>query len=147
MSEQQKIRRAKRLLTMAEQARGTARAELAASHQKLNAAAEERQAAEKRLHEDHRRTGASPEWLLAELDQEARRRDLNSALEQERKADSETVLASQKAAEVHQKHRVLERFHNNIHDRIEDTSRRKEALDADAFALVIWSRKSSTHNS
>lgn len=147
MSEQQKIRRAKRLLTMAEQAREAARAELAASHQRLNAATAERQAAEQRLHEDHRRVGASPEWLLAELDQEARQRELKSAVEQERKADAETVLASQKAAEVHQKHRVLERFHDNINDRIEDASRRKETLDADAFALVIWSRKSSTQNS
>jgi len=147
MSEQQKIRRARRLLTMAEQARETARAELAASHQKLNAATEERQVAEQRLHEDDRRVGGSPEWLLAELDQEARRRDLKGALEQEKKADAETVLASQKVAEVHQKHRVLERFHNNINDRIEDASRRKETMDADAFALVIWSRKSSTPNS
>lgn len=143
MSEQQKIRRARRLLTMAERAKETASAELAASHQKLHAATEERQAAEQRLHEDNRCVGGSPEWLLAELDQEARRRDLKSALEQEKKADAEAILASQKAAEVHQKHRILERFHDNIHDRIESAIRRKDTLDADAFALVVWSRKSS----
>jgi hypothetical protein len=144
MSEQQKIRRAKRLLTMAERAMETARAELAASHQKLHAASEERQSAERRLHEDNRCVGASPEWMLAELDQEARRRDVRSALEQEKKADAELATAKQKAAEVHQKHRVLERFHDNISDRFEGAVRRKEALDADAFALAIWSRKTSS---
>ena len=46
MSERQKARRAKRLLSMAEQARGRARAELAQTHQRLQVVEAERQAAE-----------------------------------------------------------------------------------------------------
>lgn len=144
MSEQQKAKRAKRLLSMAEQEREAARLRLAESNQRRSAAVEERELAERRLHEDHRRAGHSPEWLLAELDQEARRRDLRRALEQEKSADADVVVAGQKAQEAHQKHRVFERFVTNITDRIADGTRRQESRDADAFALAMWTKQATS---
>jgi rubrerythrin len=137
----QKQHRAKRLLSMAEEAREQARAELAQTNQRLHAAETERQLAEKQLLEDHRSTGRSADWILVELDQEHRRRELKQALEAEKKTQQEVVVAEQKAAAAHQKHRVFERFHDNIAHRIESKERRKESTEADSFALVMWSKK------
>ena len=144
MSEMQKARRAKRLLSMAEEARERARAELAQTNQRLQVVEAERQAAEHRLRQDTRGVGGSADWLLAELDHESRRRDLKSAIEDEQKVAREVVVAEHKASSAHQKHRVFERFHGNITDRIEQGARRKESLDADAFALVMWAKKQGT---
>jgi chromosome segregation ATPase len=143
MSEQQKARRAKRLLSMVEQEREKARAELAQTNQRLSAAEEERRRAEARLHEDHRGAGRGADWVLADLDHEHSRRALKKAVDVEKKAADEVAVAEQKATAAHQKHRVFERFHDNIHERIEQTARRKEAVEADAFALVMWSKKQS----
>jgi hypothetical protein len=141
MSESQKQHRAKRLLSMAEEVREKARAELAQTNQRLHAAETERQRAEEQLREDHRGTGHSTDWILAELDHEHRRRELKKAIDVEKKTQQEVVVAEQKAAAAHQKHRVFERFHDNIANRIEATTRRKENLAADDFALVMWSKK------
>jgi hypothetical protein len=143
MSEQQKARRAKRLLSMVEQEREKARAELALTNQRLSAAEEERQRAEARLREDHRGAGGGADWMLAELDHEHSRRALKKALDVEKKVTAEVVVAEQKATAAHQKHRVFERFHDNIHERIATGARRKEAVEADSFALVMWSKKQS----
>ena len=144
MSEQQKARRAKRLLSMVEQEREKARAELALSNQRQSAAEQERRLAEERLHQDHRSAGRGADWVLAELDHEARRRALKQAQEVEKKAAAEVAVAEQKAQAAHQKHRVFERFHDNIHERIAQGARRKEAVEADAFALVMWSKQQSS---
>jgi hypothetical protein len=141
MSEAQKQRRAKRLLSMAEEARERARAELAQTNQRLHDAETERQQAERRLHEDNRGAGRSADWVLAELDHEHRRRELKKAFDVEKKAQQEVVVAEEKATAAHQKHRVFERFHDNIAERIEQTVRRKESAEADAFALVMWSKQ------
>jgi rubrerythrin len=141
MSEMQKQRRAKRLLSMAEEAREQARAELAKTNQRLHAAEAERQLVEQKLLQDHRAAGRSADWVLAELDHENSRRELKKALDVEKKTQQEVVVAEQKAAAAHQKHRVFERFHGNIAHRIEATARRKETLAADDFALVMWSKK------
>jgi hypothetical protein len=146
MSDQQKAKRAKRLLSMVEQEREEARQRLAVSHQRLSAAVEDRELAEKRLHEDHRRAGHSPEWLLAELDQEARQRALRKAIEHEKKADADVAVAGQKALEAHQKHRVFERFVSTITDRIADATRRQESRESDAFALALWTKQSTHHD-
>ena len=144
MSEAQKQRRAKRLLSMAEEVREKARAELAQTNQRLHDAETERQHAEARLHEDNRGAGRSADWVLAELDHEHRRRELKKALDVEQKAQHEVVVAEEKATAAHQKHRVFERFHDNIAERIEQTVRRKESAEADAFALVMWSKQQAT---
>lgn len=141
MSEMQKQRRAKRLLSMAEEAREQARAELAKTNQRLHNAETERELVEQKLLEDHRTTGRGADWMLAELDHEHSRRELKKALDVEKKVQQEVVVAEQKASAAHQKHRVFERFHDNIATRIEATARRKEATEADAFALVMWSKK------
>jgi hypothetical protein len=141
MSEMQKQRRAKRLLSMAEEAREMARAELAKTNQRLHAAEAERELVEQKLLEDHRSAGRSADWMMAELDHENSRRELKKALDVEKKTQQEVVVAEQNAAAAHQKHRVFERFHGNITSRIEATARRKEAVEADAFALVMWSKK------
>ena len=145
MSEQQKAKRAKRLLSMVEQEREEARQKLALSHQRLSAAVEDRQLAEQRLHEDHRRAGHSPEWLLAELDQEARQRELKRAIALEQEADADVAVAGQKALEAHQKHRVFERFVSTITDRIAEGARRQESKESDAFALAMWTKQSTDH--
>jgi len=129
---------------MVEQEREKARAELALTNQRLTAAEEERRQAEARLHEDHRGAGRGGDWVLAELDHEHSRRALKKAQDAEKKVAAEVVVAEQKATAAHQKHRVFERFHDNIHDRIEQAARRKEAVEADAFALVMWSKQRSS---
>lgn len=144
MSEMQKQRRAKRLLSMAEEAREVARAELAKTNQRLHNAEAERQTVEQKLLEDHRAAGRGADWMMAELDHENTRRELKKALDVEKKVQEEVVVAEQKAAAAHQKHRVFERFHGNIASRIEATARRKEAIEADSFALVMWSKKQTT---
>ena len=144
MSEMQKQRRAKRLLSMAEDAREQARAELAKTNQRLHAAESERQVVEQKLLEDHRSAGRGADWMMAELDHENSRRELKKAIDVEKKVQQEVVVAEQKATAAHQKHRVFERFHDNIATRIEATARRKEATEADAFALVMWSKKQTT---
>jgi hypothetical protein len=126
---------------MAEEAREVARAELARTNQRLQAAEAERQLFEQKLLEDHRSVGRSADWMLAELDHENSRRELKKALDVEKKTQQEVVVAEQKASAAHQKHRVFERFHDNIANRIESTARRKETLAADDFALVMWSKK------
>jgi hypothetical protein len=128
---------------MAEQEREKARNELALSNQRLNVAEEERARAEQKLLEDHRGAGQVGDWLLDELHLVASRRELRAATETKKKAAAEVATAEEAAAAAHQKHRVFERFHDNIADRIAQGARRKEALDADAFALVMWSKKRS----
>jgi hypothetical protein len=143
MSEIQKQRRAKRLLSMAEEAREKARAELAQKNQQLQSAADERERVERKLLEDHRGAGRSADWMLAELDQENSRRELKKAQDLEGHAQQAVGEAEKKASAAHQKHRAFERFHDNIASRIETSTRRKENLEADAFALVMWSKKNT----
>ena len=107
----------------------------------MQAAEAERQLVEQKLLEDHRSVGRSADWMLAELDHENSRRELKKALDVEKKTQQEVVVAEQKASAAHQIHRVFERFHDNIANRIESTARRKETLAADDFALVMWSKK------
>ncbi|MBM3960570.1 MAG: hypothetical protein FJ306_01500 [Planctomycetes bacterium] len=126
---------------MAEEARERTRAELAQTNQRLHDAETERQQAERRLHEDNRGAGCSADWVLADLDHEHRRRELKKAFDVEKKAQQEVVVAEEKATAAHQKHRVFERFHDNIAERIKQTVRRKESAEADAFALVMWSKQ------